>query len=100
MDGDLINRAEALKAIEKLYVDGKFGVYNDSGEIFAKCHNAISNVPAVDAEPVRHGRWRHLGGDEWRCTMCGEVIHTEGTEKPEDKYCRECGTRMDGEDDK
>lgn len=67
------------------------------------CHSfldVIETMPAVDAEPVRHARWRHLGGDEWRCTMCGEVIHTEGTEKPEDKYCRECGTRMDGEDDK
>lgn len=52
---------------------------------------------ADKVEPVRHGRWRHLGGDEWRCTICGEVIHTEGTEKPEDKYCRECGARMDGE---
>lgn len=52
---------------------------------------------ADKVEPVRHGRWRHMGGDEWRCTMCGEVIHTEGTEKLEDKYCRECGARMDGE---
>lgn len=67
------------------------------------CHSfldVIETMPAIDAEPVRHGRWRHLGGDEWRCTMCGEVIHTEGTGKPEDKYCRECGARMDGEDDK
>lgn len=68
------------------------------------CHSfrdVIETMPAVDAEPVRHGRWRHMGGDEWRCTMCGEVIHTEGSwERPSDKYCRECGTRMDGEDDK
>ncbi len=65
------------------------------------CHSfldVIETMPAVDAEPVRHGRWRHLGGDEWCCTMCGEVIHTEGSwERPSDKYCRECGARMDGE---
>lgn len=82
MDGDLISR----KAMIERY-----------GE---PCHSfldVIEKMPAVDAEPVRHGRWRHLGGDEWRYTMCGEVIHTEGTEKPEDKYCRECGARMDGE---
>lgn len=68
------------------------------------CHSfldMIETMPAIDAEPVRHGRWRHLGGDEWRCTMCGEVIHTEGSwDRPSDKYCRECGARMDGEDDK
>lgn len=97
MDGDLISRAETQKAIDKLYLDGEFGIYNDGSEIFAKCHNAISNVPAVDAEPVRHGMWRHLGGDEWCCTICGEVIHTEDRwERPSGKYCRECGTRMDG----
>lgn len=98
MNGGLINRAEALKAIDKLYLDGEFGIYNDGSEIFAKCHNAISNVPAADAEQVRCGRWEHLGGDEWCCSECGEVIHTEGSwERPSDKYCRECGVRMDRE---
>lgn len=53
--------------------------------------------PTVDAELVRHGRWRHLGGDEWCCTVCGEVIYTEGSwEKPTHKYCHECGAKMDG----
>lgn len=56
---------------------------------------------ADKVEPVRHGRWRHLGGDEWRCTICGEVIHTEDRwERPSDKYCRECGARMDGKEGK
>lgn len=46
---------------------------------------------------VRHGEWSHLGGDEWCCTVCGEVIHTEGSwEKPTKKYCNECGAKMDG----
>lgn len=57
----------------------------------------IRDAPAVDAEPVRHGRWEHLGGDEWCCTVCGEVIHTEGSwEKPTRKYCHECGAKMGG----
>lgn len=58
--------------------------------------DAINRAPAVDAEPVRHGKWRHLGGDEWCCTVCGEVIYTEGSwEKPTRKYCHECGAKMD-----
>lgn len=43
-------------------------------------------------------KWVHLGGDEWRCSSCGNVIYTEGSwEKPRKKYCEECGARMDVE---
>lgn len=104
MDGDLINRAEALKAIEKLYVDGKFGVYNDSGEIFAKCHNAISNVPGVDAEPVRRAQWKAANRrgtlcDTYVCSECGNmVMQAEGyTYSCTCNYCPNCGANMDGE---
>ena len=56
---------------------------------------AIARIGTL--EPVKHAEWTHLGGDEWRCTHCGEVIHTDGGwEKPTYKYCRECGARMDG----
>lgn len=46
---------------------------------------------AADVAPVVHGRWAHLGGDEWCCSACGFVITT--------KYCEDCGARMDGDDD-
>lgn len=60
----------------------------------------IEMQPKVDAVPVVHGRWAHLGGDEWCCTACGEVIHTEGSwEKPDKKYCYECGADMRGDED-
>lgn len=99
MDGDLINRAEALKAIEKLYVDGKFGVYNDSGEIFAKCHNAISNVPAVDAEPVRHGRWIQVKTvpSYHYCSYCKSThkMSKSCNKYVLFKYCPNCGARME-----
>ena len=61
----------------------------------------VRNAPAVDAEVVRHGRWVHLGGDEWCCPVCGEVIHTEGSwEKPTCNYCPNCGAKMDAEVEK
>lgn len=59
----------------------------------------ISSIPVADVAPVRHGRWAHLGGDEWCCTNCGNVINTEGSwEQPYQKYCDECGAKMDLED--
>lgn len=57
----------------------------------------IKEQPTADVVEVVHGEWSHLGGDEWCCTNCGEVIHTEGSwEKPEKKFCHECGAKMDG----
>ena len=51
-------------------------------------------------EAVKRGRWEHLGGDEWCCTECGNVITTEGSwEKPTKKYCNECGADMRGVED-
>ena len=56
----------------------------------------INNQPTVDAVPMVHGRWVHLGGDEWCCSVCGFVITTEGSwDKPTKKYCENCGAKMD-----
>lgn len=61
---------------------------------------AIWNAPTIEAEPVVHGEWAHLGGDEWCCTECGNVITTEGSwEKPTRKFCDECGAKMKGAND-
>lgn len=50
----------------------------------------------VQADGERGASWVHLNGDEWCCSFCGNVIHTEGSwEKPEKKYCDECGKKMD-----
>lgn len=57
----------------------------------------IEALPAADATQVVHGRWAHLGGDEWCCSACGFVITTEGSwDKPTKKYCEDCGAMMDG----
>ena len=59
----------------------------------------VEMAPTIDAVEVVHAHWAHLGGDEWCCTACGEVIHTEGSwEKPDKKFCYECGAKMDLEE--
>ena len=58
----------------------------------------INEIPTADVAPVTHGRWVHLGGDEWCCSACGFVISTEGSwDKPTKKYCEDCGAKMEGE---
>lgn len=65
----------------------------------AKVLREVSDAPAADAVPVVHGRWTHLGGDEWCCSAGGFVITTEGSwDKPTKKYCEDCGAKMDGGD--
>ncbi len=81
---DYISREAALIAIMQ---NG-----TDAGTV-----GAIMNIPAADVALVVRGEWRHSGGDEWCCTNCGNVIHTEGSwERPEQKYCEECGAKMNG----
>ena len=60
---------------------------------------AIDSAPAVDAVPVRHGRWETDGMmmDECeylmtRCTACGGT-YEYGFNMP---FCPNCGARMDG----
>lgn len=109
--GGLISRKALLEKAKDAWFSEEYyiNVGTDVGKTqleldeLSKTKKAVSvedifKAPLVNAEPVRHARWRHLGGDEWRCTICGETIHTEDRwERPSDKYCRECGARMDGE---
>lgn len=74
--------------------------HSDCGFGRENVRDVIRGVPAADVAPVVHGRWAHLGGDEWCCSACGFVITTEGSwDKPTKKYCEDCGARMDGDSD-
>lgn len=100
--GDLISREDTLAEIKRIYCTGcndYRGVRCRACEI-SDVMDVVDDMPAVDAEPVRRGEWMHLGGDEWCCNTCGDVIHTEGSwEKPTKKYCSECGAKMKEEEE-
>ena len=63
----------------------------------------IDAIPSADVVERKRGHWVHLGGDEWCCSSCGRVIHTEGSwENPLSKerqkwFCEGCGADMRGE---
>lgn len=76
--------------------------YECDGGILGGVHIYDTEEQAAEAWNKRaegvHGRWAHLGGDEWCCSACGFVITTEGSwDKPTKKYCEDCGAKMDGE---
>ena len=99
---DLISREAALDAI-KSYCSN---CDNYSGVRCSSCMIdyaiiAVDAVPAVDAEPVRHGKWIKggyvCGDNEWKCSVCGETEWTGSADWT--KFCMYCGAKMDLEDD-
>jgi hypothetical protein len=94
---DLISRAAALNAIDCWHID-----FNsiDGAKVQTDCWRTIKELPAVDAVPVVHARWRELKDGSEECTNClglcpheenynGDVIFNFGCE-----YCPWCGAKM------
>lgn len=90
MNNDLISRSATLKEMRA------------SGRA---AYMIVQEAPAVDAEPVRHGRWisekcnhkpcRIKNPEKWvtyKCSVCG---YSNG--RKQSNYCPNCGAKMDGE---
>lgn len=58
----------------------------------------INKLPTVDAETVWHGKWVNANEGRWntcevlKCSECGEL---DNRMYKTDKYCPNCGARMD-----
>ena len=101
---DLISRKAAINTIKNHYCDGctYYGVkcksvLSENCPIY-NASIAIGAVPAVDAEPVRHGRWIYLNESvfpDYACSLCGCISIFVA----DAKYCPRCGAKMDLEDD-
>ena len=63
---------------------------------------ALSRVPTVDAEPVRHGHWINHYDDLFpedstiECSLCHEHYYELVTYE---NYCPNCGAKMQGDED-
>lgn len=100
MNDDLISRKALLKKLdecEKLVRKLTANVDDEAEMIvtLSAVRKFVNNRPAVDAEPVRHARWldddRYFGYGE-RCSACASGSTGHGR----NKYCPNCGARMDG----
>lgn len=107
MNGDLISREATLNVLKERYCEDctYYGVKCKS-VLSGNCpiYNAIiavDAVPAVDAEPVRHGKWIKgayvCGDNEWKCSVCGETEWRGSADWM--KFCMYCGAKMDLEDE-
>ena len=88
-EGDLISRSDLIKATAD-YRCGLYGARRESVEVIFKY---IEDAPAIDAEPVRHGRWIDPDKyDIWDCYQCSEC---HSLYIRENNYCANCGAKMD-----
>lgn len=91
MKDELIRKDELYEKLLSIPIDG------EEGRTIEKIINMVKDAPAVAAAPVVTAVWRHIGGDEWLCTACCNVISTEGSwEHPYQKYCDQCGAKITG----
>ena len=89
---DLINRNELLEAMPK-----------DDMLMSLDVRNYIIDAPAVDAEPVRHGKWLKPSGmlppechDKKRCSVCANfALHDRLGRVIASNYCPNCGAKME-----
>lgn len=92
MNNDLISRKALIAAIKTnspTFYDGQ-----DIADWQAKC---INEAPAVDAEPVRHGKWED-NAYIWKCGSCHKWLLVEDGDA-DMNYCPNCGAKMDGRTD-
>lgn len=93
----LINAEQLSKAIH----DNVPAPYEDASWAKENCLAEIEAAPTVDAVPVVHGRW--VGAPLWGsgncpCSECGSqyIIYVYPHGEIREKYCPNCGARMDG----
>lgn len=99
---EYINRKAAILRIKQYCMDaidaGRYSL--DTVDGCVELENGIKALPAADVVPVVHGRWIGAplcGNDNCRCSACGSWhnIHVNLCGDPMQKYCPECGAKMD-----
>ena len=118
MENELIRRSDTVRAIEEAVLAREEWISDCRAERngLMTAIVIVDSIPAVDAVEVRHGRWVVASTDHafsdgtkarwniWKCSRCpyvrtaGWEYTTEG-QKPKARYCENCGTRMDGEEE-
>lgn len=101
---DLISRKAAIDIMQ---AKGEAALGTPKAVFYNVAH-MLELLPAVDAEPVRHGKWMRRevprNGEIHTLYVCSECGDYHGstvdpgvtTFRDNFRYCRICGARMDG----
>lgn len=59
---------------------------------------AVDDAPTIEAEVVKHGRWKYTGCFLCECQNCGEIYSRYANDGKDWNYCPNCGAKMDLEE--
>lgn len=96
---DYISREAVVRYLKgysekELNKDSNFGMITSN--VLDKAERAISEMPAADVQPVKHGRWKlRCYGDYPYCSNC----NNEPKGREITLFCPNCGARMYGDND-
>ena len=105
MNNDLIDRQAA---VEIMYAKANMAVGTDGQIVYESAARMIERMPAVDAQPVRHGEWIceiepnavtasgrvvHV----FRCSCCDFTWANKAAVLHYFRHCPNCGAKMDAE---
>lgn len=94
---ELIDKERAYTALKhEQYTHG----LSFSAEAFEKAARIIDQMPTIEAEPVRHGRWirrETVLDTECKCSVCGykDFVPKHDNYWFRRKFCPNCGALMD-----
>lgn len=92
MENDLISRAALINEMEShiYWGDSVIGLLE-----------VAKSAPAVDAEPVRHGRWVYGEDVDIQCSECGRDAMSDWMKYTQvySPYCPWCGAKMAAKED-
>ena len=89
-------------ALMELYADEEginFAVYNVPVPVVRQ---NILDMPTIEAEPVRHGRWidaycGKYANAKYICSCCGKRAYSDDWKWELSDFCPNCGAKMDGD---
>lgn len=94
----LIDADDAVKKLQEYVTEMESDIYHGSNlGIPEGCIcEAIEELPTIEAEPVKHGKWKHYPGINSKCSECGRYFPVdEFDSRPFDiNYCPNCGAKM------
>ncbi len=99
---DLISRKAAIDIMQ---AKGDMAMGTPKAVFYNAAH-MLETLPAVDAEPVRRGKWVAADGmmppeyhGKKRCSICAQfAMHDLYGRERLSRYCPNCGAKMGGED--
>ena len=100
---------EALMVALCKEITGDGDYYNGKDDMQDQIRDMVSQFPAVDVAPVRHGHWISLtecANEGVYCSICKKKVwksdYARCSKKSRNKlrsnYCPNCGAKMDLED--